>query len=285
MKFSQRMGITPIEKAIQREAIDQGLRNVLWSVLKTTVWDEWDAEPDHYSMRSRNPKARQVEIVVDQLWVHWFEEALDRVPRFDPGISTSAYNVLREVFMVGHWWEVYDLLEEIVQRLPEDWGRQIIPHLNNMLEMHCAAYRFVGYEITEITAESEIKAIEAGLAAPVPDAVTHLNQALALLSDRQNPDYRNSAKEAISAVESACQAVAGSPGAKLGDCLRVIKGKRPIHPAFEGALIKLYGYASDEGGIRHALNDAAGAVDYEDAKFMLVTCSAFVSFITAVRAK
>jgi hypothetical protein len=41
---------------------------------------------------------------------------------------------------------------------------------------------------------------------------------------------------------------------------------------------KLYGYTSDHGGIRHALTEA-DAVDFEDAKFMLVACSALVNFV------
>ncbi|VAX31463.1 hypothetical protein MNBD_NITROSPINAE05-986, partial [hydrothermal vent metagenome] len=40
----------------------------------------------------------------------------------------------------------------------------------------------------------------------------------------------------------------------------------------------LYGYTSDEGGIRHALMESEN-VDFNDAKFMLVVCSAFINFV------
>jgi hypothetical protein len=36
------------------------------------------------------------------------------------------------------------------------------------------------------------------------------------LADRENPDYRNSIKESISAVESAAQEITGDTGATLG---------------------------------------------------------------------
>jgi len=51
-----------------------------------------------------------------------------------------------------------------------------------------------------------------------------------------------------------------------------------LHPALKASFSSLYGYTSDEGGIRHALMEEE-KVDFNDAKFMLVVCSAFVSFV------
>ncbi len=50
-----------------------------------------------------------------------------------------------------------------------------------------------------------------------------------------------------------------------------------LHPALKAAFSQLYGYTSDEEGIRHALLDES-RVGFPEAKFMLVACSAFVSF-------
>mgnify|MGYP000481197346 CR=1 FL=1 len=51
-----------------------------------------------------------------------------------------------------------------------------------------------------------------------------------------------------------------------------------IHPSMENAFSSMYGYTSDEDGIRH------GGIDFkwapaEDAKYMLVSCSAFVNYL------
>jgi len=44
--------------------------------------------------------------------------------------------------------------------------------------------------------------------------------------------------------------------------------------------MKLYGYTSDEDGIRHAiLNDPE--LGFAEAKFMVVSCSAFVNYLIA----
>ena len=46
----------------------------------------------------------------------------------------------------------------------------------------------------------------------------------------------------------------------------------------ESAFTSLYGYTSDEGGIRHGSIDVSNTPS-EDAKFMLVSCSAFVNYL------
>ena len=49
-------------------------------------------------------------------------------------------------------------------------------------------------------------------------------------------------------------------------------------PAMENAFSSLYGYTSDENGIRHGGIDFTNA-PAEDAKFMLVSCAAFVNYL------
>jgi len=43
---------------------------------------------------------------------------------------------------------------------------------------------------------------------------------------------------------------------------------------------KIYGWTSDEGGIRHALSDKGDVeITLADARYMLVSCSAFVNYL------
>jgi len=86
-------------------------------------------------------------------------------------------------------------------------------------------------------------------------------------------------KESISAVEAACEIASGQKGS-LGDCLKGLGSNEALHPAFRDALAKLYGWTSDAQGIRHALMDAP-TLALSDARFMLVVCSAFVSYLLA----
>jgi hypothetical protein len=60
--------------------------------------------------------------------------------------------------------------------------------------------------------------------------------------------------------------------------LRGTAERAKLHAVLKQAFQKLYGYTSDAQGIRHALLDEP-TLDVEDAKFMLVSCSAFVNYL------
>ena len=107
----------------------------------------------------------------------------------------------------------------------------------------------------------------------------HLRRALELFSDRNNPDYRNSIKEFISAIESFCIIFTGNSKATLEQALKEIEKNHELHPALKNSFSSLYGYTSDSNGIRHSLLDES-TLSQEDAKFILVACSAFVNYLS-----
>lgn len=269
-KFSQRLGYLPIESAFQRESVDERLRTKLWNILKVEIWD--DFAPYEYRLKE---KSELISDLVRRLWFHFLNRDLDKLPEFRRDYGESAYGALKRYFFECQWFEIYDFLEEIAQDQSALLPVRTREWINQELEVHNSAYRFVDEQISEITSKTEIEAIEVGLADAEAPAREHLESALRMLSDREAPDYRNAVKESISAVESTCRSVSGMPSATLGDALKKV---REVHPAFSKAFGVLYGYTSDASGIRHALTDEA-TVTYADAKFMLVACSAFVSYL------
>ena len=54
-----------------------------------------------------------------------------------------------------------------------------------------------------------------------------------------------------------------------------------MHKSLIEGFKKIYGYTSDEGGLRHAITQDSKEIDFDDAKFMLVSCSAFINYIIA----
>ena len=104
----------------------------------------------------------------------------------------------------------------------------------------------------------------------------HLSLAQELL---KNKHFSNSIKESISAVESICKTISKSPNSSLGDALDKIKVKLYINKALSSGFKSIYGYTSNDGGIRHALVDGQTIPDLEDAKFMLASCAAFVNYL------
>lgn len=195
---------------------------------------------------------------------------------------------MRSQFFDMSWFEIYDFLEFTAKNISDSSLKlKFVESCNNVLKQEMAAYRFVNDEITQITADEEVaeieKAINEANAAPVS---SHLKRALELLSDKTEPDYRNSIKESISAVEALCVNLTGDSSATLGKALGKLEadGAVKTHPALNSAFQKLYGYTSDAGGIRHSLSDE-DSLEFEDAKFMLVSCSAFVNYLQAKVAK
>ncbi len=92
--------------------------------------------------------------------------------------------------------------------------------------------------------------------------------------------YADSVRESIHAVESVARTI--EPNAKaLGPALNSLKQKGVLkHSALQGAFQKLYGYTSDEKGIRHALLDEGEAdVDLDDSIFMFSACAAFAAYM------
>lgn len=268
--FSQRYGYSPLENVFQRESIDSALQTKLWNILKVTIWDRYDIH------RSYDEVTKRIDHLVRRLWFNYFNRDLDQLPDFYGRHGNhGAYDVLKRYFTECQWFEVYDLLETIANDQSDLLTEETRTWINQTLEEHNAAYRFVGTEIAEITDKNEIHAIEEALSTADSPVRAHLDAALRMLSDKEAPDYRNSVKESISAVEAACRLVTGNTSATLGDALKKVQN---LHPAMSRAFSQLYGYTNDASGIRHSLTNEA-TISYADAKFMLVTCSAFVSYL------
>jgi hypothetical protein len=153
---------------------------------------------------------------------------------------------------------------------------------NQIFENENVMYRIIDGKITDITNPNEMQEIEQSLKITESACTQHLNKAIDLLYDKKLHDYENSVKESISAVESMCNKMTGGKES-LGKALGVLKKSGVhIHPSLESAFDKLYGYSSDEAGIRHG-NGVEINTTFEEAKFMLVACSAFINYLNAMQ--
>jgi len=212
-------------------------------------------------------------------WFNLFKEPTDTIPLK----TVDAIKHIRSFFFRCEWHTIYSFIEETLENYPEQYTVKeeiFIALINQLLEKENSAYRIVNNQIIEITSEQEIQSIEDALenTNQYSGIQQHLNQALKLMSDRQKPDYRNSIKESISAVESICKIVTNDEKTTLGKALKVIEDKFGLHPALKSSLSQLYGYTSDGDGIRHAMLEESN-LSYIDAKFMLVACTNFINYL------
>lgn len=269
MRFSERYGYKPVREIIQKESMDDELKNRVWSCLYNHFFDMYQSSYTYQIYYA--PK-------IKLLWQNYFKKPIDTLPS-SPFDATEQF---RKFFNSSKWYEIYDLIEEIIKIYPQlsQFKPTFLNELNTILEEEKSAYRIVNAEVIEITSEQEIQSIEQALenTNPYSGVQQHLNQSLKLMSDRQNPDYRNSIKESISAVESICKIVTNDEKATLGKALKIVEDKFGLHPALKGSLSQLYGYTSDADGIRHAMLEESN-LSYIDAKFMLVACSNFINYL------
>ena len=266
MKFSERKGYKAVAHVIQKERMNDELRNSLWNVLELFVWQ---TDGFLYGGYGRTEVMASFSAA---LWFDYFKKPIDS----RPSDSYKTLAAIRKHFFSSEWYAVYDFLEWVLSYFKDE---SLDSAMNAILERELGGYRYIGGMFTDITDEAETALLEEALEdEDFPGVRSHLQSALRLLSNRDAPDYRNSIKESISAVESMAQVVTGTPKATLGDALATLGTKFKLHPALKKGFSSLYGYTSDEGGIRHAMLDEP-SLEAADAKFFLLSCTSFINYL------
>ena len=275
MRFSERYGYKPVRDIIQKESIDDALKNGLWSVFHSYIWNRIE----HGHNQSSFTRNSNIYSLVESYWLNLFKNPTDTIPQW----TSDSLKIIRDYFFNCAWHEIYSLIEETIEHYPYQRVSNkdsFITNINNMLERENSAYRIINDEIIPITSEQEIQSIETALenTNQYLGVQQHLNQALKLMSDRQKPDYRNSIKQSVSALEGMCQKILKKDKVTLGDAIGQIEKQYPVHPALKASIKSLYGYTCDADGIRHAMLDESN-LSYIDAKFMLVACTNFINYL------
>ncbi len=271
MRFSERLGITPVIP-LQVGSMNNELRVSIWNLLLSVLsiegdYGDWGHSLQHLAEKFFKFPTNEVPVEYPRRGEEWFE---------------TRYAELK-------WYEVYNLLEfisedgEFLSRGRYNQSK-VLRLSNEILERERSGYRFVNGQLAPITNETELKSIEDSLAAAkragLGGVFEHLQTSVQLLGKRPEPDFRNATKEAISAVESAAKCISGVENGGLDAALKKLASASNLHPALKDGFLKLYGYSSDEDGIRHAILEEA-RVGFDEAKFMLVACSAFVIFLVS----
>lgn len=275
MRFSERYGHKKVRDIVQIESIDEPLKNALWSLLSVHIWDQVRASTGlyggYYISADTN---RETYMLCQRLWFNYFKKPLDTLDHD----WSEALKQLRIYYFKCEWYELYDFIEFCANNYERyQFKERFTSSCNSALEKEMSAYRFIDGLISQITEQEQLDEIEKALEGSRGPVHTHLRRSLELLSSRETPDYRNSIKESVCAVESLVGLVLGSKGT-LGQLIKKLEDEINLHPALKTAFSSLYGYTSDEGGIRHALIESEN-IRFEDAKFFMVVCSAFINFV------
>ena len=180
---------------------------------------------------------------------------------------------------------VVEFLAELLHNTPYGKRADVYSRFNLIFEKEFVGYRFVDGLITPIINEIEVGEIKTAISSPYKQTNEHLRKSFKMLSDRESPDYENSIKESITAVESICSNILGE-GKSLSEALKKLEDTgMAIHPTLKSAFGTLFGYTSQGKGIRHSGQMGGKDSTFEEAKFMLVSCCAFVNYLIGIKSK
>ena len=252
--------------------MDTALRNSIWNVFDRQVWSK-------EGFLHNQGNIPHIEHITRTMWDHLYKLPMDSRPKwFHTGGTTEMMQQIRQRFYEGSWSDVYDFVEFMVTLL-SDRRPELVPELNYVLQRELAGYRIVSGVVADITSPHEVQALEEVIDdTRFGGTAAHLQRALELFSHRQQPDYRNSIKESILAVESMARVVADSEKATLADALKALEKSKKLHTALKDGFGKLYGYVNDEQGIRHAMLEEPN-LTAADARYFLLSCTSFVNYL------
>lgn len=276
MNFSQRMGIEPATKPLQLDSMDKDLRISLWNTFSTFILSNLAGSERKIIAR------KQFGLI---LWYNFFKWKVESIPED----FSSFKQVLDNWFFASStpWNKIYHFIEFIDGNIELTIGLQekaeFEQAINFILEREFSAYRFINNVLAPISNEHEKAEIETAIQTAanftaLAGCNLHLSQALKLLSDKVKPDYRNSIKESISAVETAIKVFAENKKIDFSKAMAILKVKANINGGLAAGMNSIYGWTSNDSGIRHGLMDEPNC-DFDDAKYMLVSCSAFINYL------
>lgn len=264
---------------MQYDDLDDRTRNIIYNYIAMSIDTEF-SKGDSFAGRY---KYKEEDLLCRMIFTYVLGEKVDVNKHYQ---YEDLLVVVEKVLSNALYNEVFDLIEAICKfrynKYEEKKLKTFSDTLNLILESEYVGYRIIDGRFTPITDKNEIAAIEEACDNTYQGPRTHISKAVALISDREHKDYKNCIKESISAVESLCSIIVGKEGTILSTALKQLEDSGlKIHPVLKNAFSKLYAYTCDEKGVRHAEGLLESEVTFEDAKFMLVSCCAFVNYLTA----
>jgi hypothetical protein len=269
IRFSQRIGKTPIRNVLQKDEMDERLKNRLFNCVDKAVKDRFGIlEGLLYISQDF------LEEYCDYFG-ELFSEKNNRYDVFSKELKKKIYEKDDSMFF-------YDYIEFVIEKYGYRCD-ELISELNNIFEQEKSAYRLDSkgslisiideIELSEINRSEEIVAKYGGV-------YEHLIKSRNFFSDRERPDYKKCISESIHAIEAISRIILNDPNATLGDLVKKIS----VHPNLKTSIEKIYSFGSDVGGVRHGNkerenSDKLDKVGSDEARLILVLSHTIVNYL------
>ena len=275
LTFSQREGYDPLPKPLQLGELPGEARTAIWNVLFGHLDRSRVKQDIDVGLYFPIDGAWEVILRAIHVYRNWpLEEWSGRSEKFVPG--------MRGLLEQEPFNRVFDLIEFIMRH--ERCPPEFIADVSGVFRRFQLAYIIDSgppptiFPATTAAEGNELRRNLVELRTVGLDGCeTHLRNASKCINDG---DLAGSVRESIHAVESVAKLIAPD-ATTLGAALHSLERRGVLHhKALKQAISKLYGYTSDEQGIRHALLDKAAAnVTIDEAVFMLGACASFASYL------
>lgn len=279
LTFSQREGEVPLPEPMRLEHVPQRFRQLVWQAIDGEIKESGqDLYSSYSSSWDRDPNLGSI---VQSYEFDVLGKLHDEIEWYNP--ETTAHFFKGRIAYGSSYHEVLTLIEFVLRHEYDSESLR-----NGLIDAFDKAP--VAYFVQEVTGrftimprmskesgEATQQAIQAIQNADMTGASTHLRQAAEHINAQQ---FADSIVDSIHAVESVSRMIDPKAKRTLGPALDSLERAKLLHPAIKEAFSKLYGYTSDEQGIRHALlNKDSPDVDLDEAMFMFGACASFAAYL------
>ena len=271
LTFSQAQGYEEIPSPLSLGELSNEARVRLWDTLALNVW----RRSRGYWYWKDGVWLQVFHVLHSRFWVLPLDEFPSKVGTLVNGYKTAILSGLPIN-------EVFDLFQMIMRHKEcPGWFTTEVAKVFR----HCRLAYVVDTKkpptILPAATKAESEAILAATnelrRAGLQGAEAHLRKAGELIN---YGDWAGSVRESVNAIESVARSLDADASKTLEPALRSLERSGRLHPALKEAFTKLYGYTSDEEGIRHALLDnPTSPAGRDEAVFMLGACASFASYL------
>jgi hypothetical protein len=254
LSFAQAEGAEALPNQLKPREISKDLRLALWDFWHALISNSLGDFPARV-VGDMRAALRKKHIYFDKQPADEFDDRINWV-------SSS----FKQTIMSGTYVQAFGLTQFMIREIDET---ELSNCVDDILVRYSSAYRVVDNTLMPIGSPEEVAVIQKAVAdladASLSGARQHLRSAAEKLSDRQ---FADSIRESIHAVESVARTL--EPSAELSKALSKLEKTAGIHGGLKKGFLAIYGYTSDEKGIRHPLlDDPSAKVDEPDALFMI----------------
>ncbi len=274
LTFSQREGEAPLPEPMRLKHVPQMFRHLVWRTIRTDIDDRIRHSGKYVNTEGLPEIIESYQFDVDQ-------QQHNHIPS---PIPSTDREFARRIVLDGKYHEIITFVEYILRhdQCTEILKDELIEAFDN-----CSIAYFVAClnetptvcpRINHETGEATKNALEAIRDGGMVGAEAHFRKAAQRIISQE---YGDSIQNSIHAVESVARNISPKSRNSLKPALDTLKNEGILkHPTLRKGFEQLYGYTSDEQGIRHSLldRDAADAGP-DEAMFMFGAFASFTAYL------